>query len=342
MFKDITDIKLAQKKFEESEEKFYLFMKNIPVVVVMRDTAGKYVFVNDEWENVMQLKKDVCIGKTPYDVFSKEDAEKLLNADRDTIFKGKTEPIEIMLHHKSGVKYFLVNRFVINNPSGSPEYVVGLYIDITAKKSVEEEKEKLSQQLIQAQKLESIGRLAGGVAHDYNNMLEVILGNAQLASMLIDSKEDIKSFLNEIINAAKRSADITKQLLTFARKDISEPQIVNLNHVIENMMKMLKRLIGEDIELKVHLQEDLWHILIDPTQVNQILANLCINARDAIQSNGIITISTENTKVDEKYCKTIHDCIPGEYVVISVSDNGYGIDKDILDKIFDPFFTTKD
>lgn len=105
---------------------------------------------------------------------------------------------------------------------------------------------------------------------------------------------------------------------------------------------MLKRLIGEDIELKVHLQEDLWHILIDPTQVNQILANLCTNARDAIQSNGIITISTENTKVDEKYCKTIHDCIPGEYVVISVSDNGYGIDKDILDKIFDPFFTTKD
>lgn len=342
VFKDITEIKLAAKKIEESEEKFSLFMKNLPLVVVIRDINGRYIYLNDEWERVMELKKEDWLGKTPYDVFPKEDAEKLLQGDREAIEKGVTEPSEFTLKHKSGIKWWMANRFVLYDENKIPAYVATVYIDITERKKAEEEREKLKDQLIQAQKLESVGRLAGGVAHDYNNMLEVILGNAQLALMQIDSREDVKNYLEEITKAAKRSADITKQLLTFARKQISEPQIVNINTIIESMLKMLRRLIGEDIDLQWILNENIWNVYIDPVQVNQIIANLCVNARDAIQSNGIITIKTKNVTLDEEYCKDIPDCLPGEYVMLSVSDNGIGIDKEIIGKIFEPFFTTKE
>lgn len=342
VFKDITEIKLASKRIEESEEKFSLFMKNLPLVVVIRDIHGKYIYLNDEWEKVMELKKEDWIGKTPYDVFPKEDAEKLLKGDKEAFEKGKTEPNEFSLHHSSGTRWWMANRFVLYDTNKKPAYVAIVYIDITERKKAEEERDRLKEQLLQAQKLESIGRLAGGVAHDYNNMLEVILGNAQLALMQIDNKKDMEIYLNEIVNAAKRSADVTRQLLTFARKQISEPQLTNINQVIENMLKMLRRLIGENIDLQWNPQDNLWNVLIDPTQINQIVANLCINARDAISVNGSITISTQNIILDETYCSDIPDCLPGEYVMLSVSDNGCGIDKDIIDKIFDPFFTTKE
>ena len=342
VFKDITQMKLAERELKEAEEKFSLFMKNLPLVVVIRDVNGRYIYLNDEWERVMELKKEDWLGKTPYDVFPKEDAEKLLQGDKEAIEKGKTEPIEFTLNHKSGVKWWMANRFIIYDANKKPAYVATLYIDITDKKKAHEERERLKEQLIQAQKLESIGRLAGGVAHDYNNMLEVILGNAQLALMQIDNKEDLKNYLQEITNAAKRSADITKQLLTFARKQISEPQVININTIIENMVKMLRRLIGEDIDLEWLLAPNLWNVFVDPIQINQIIANLCVNARDAIQSNGIITIKTKNIVINDTYCADKPDCLPGEYVMISVIDNGIGIDSDIIDKIFEPFFTTKE
>jgi len=342
IFKDITPFKKSEQELQESEKKFSLFMNNLPLVVVIRDIMGHYVFMNDKWEDAMDLKKEDWLGKTPFDVFPEEDAKKLIQIDHDAIVNGTTEPIELTLHHKTGIKHWLANRFVIYNTNNKPVYVATLYIDISEKQKVEEERERLKDQLIQAQKLESIGRLAGGVAHDYNNMLEVIMGNAQLAMMQLENTAELKIFLNEILNASRRSAEITRQLLTFARKQITEPQIVNVNFVIETMLKMLGRLIGENIELIFNPENKIWNILIDPTQINQIIANLCINARDAIDANGIITITTNNVTLDEYYCSQAPDCLPGEYVMISVNDNGCGMDKEIMDKIFDPFFTTKE
>jgi len=342
IFKDITLFKQSEEELKESEKKFSLFMNNLPLAVAIRDTEGNYVFMNDKWEDAMDLKAEDWIGKTPFDVFPEEDAKKLLQIDNDAIVKGITGPIELTLHHKTGIKHWLANRFVINNTNNKPTYVATLYIDITEKQKAEEEKERLKEQLIQAQKLESIGRLAGGVAHDYNNMLEVIMGNAQLAMMQLENTTELKIFLNEILNASRRSAEITKQLLAFASKQIIEPQIANINVIIENMLKMLRRLIGENIELIFNPNKESWNILIDPTQINQIIANLCINARDAIDDNGIITITTSNVTLDEYYCSQAPDCLPGEYVMISVNDTGCGIDSEIIDKIFDPFFTTKE
>ncbi len=200
---------------------------------------------------------------------------------------------------------------------------------------------KIEDQLRQAQKLESVGRLAGGVAHDYNNALSVIIGFAELA--LDDAPPDslLRANLDEILKAAHNATDITRQLLTFARKQKVDPRILNLNTVVENMLKMLRRLIGEDIDLVWQPGADLWPVLIDPSQVNQILANLSVNARDAIKGVGKITIGTQNAGIDEVYCAGYPDFIPGDFVHLTVSDNGCGMDKLILEKIFEPFFTTK-
>nr|WP_319491524.1 PocR ligand-binding domain-containing protein [uncultured Desulfobacter sp.] len=209
------------------------------------------------------------------------------------------------------------------------------------RKQVEAEQEKLKVQLLQAQKLESVGRLAGGVAHDFNNMLSIILGNTEILMEETDPESLYSENLQEIFKAAQRSAKLTKQLLAFARKQVVNPQVLDLNEVISEMLKMLRRLIGEDIDLKWLPAQALKPIKIDPSQLDQILANLCVNARDAIKSVGEIIIETANIHFDDEYCKDHIDTIPGNYVMIIVTDNGIGMDKETLANIFEPFFTTK-
>ncbi|MFO8089333.1 MAG: PAS domain S-box protein, partial [Desulfatiglandaceae bacterium] len=214
--------------------------------------------------------------------------------------------------------------------------------DITERKRAEEEREKLQSQLLQAQKMESIGRLAGGVAHDFNNMLSVIIGYAELDIDKTDSEDELHADLQEILGAARRSTDITRQLLTFARQQTIDPKVLNLNEAVESMLKMLRRLIGEDIDLSWEPGPELWPVKIDPTQLDQILANLCVNARDAIADVGKLTIETDTIRFYEEYCADHAGFLPGEYVLLTVSDDGCGMDRETLDKIFEPFFTTKD
>ena len=213
--------------------------------------------------------------------------------------------------------------------------------DITLHKQAEAEKERLQSQLIQAQKMESVGRLAGGVAHDFNNMLNVILGNAELAMVKAGPEDPLQNDLKEIHEAAGRSAEITRQLLAFARKQTISPQALDLNEMIENMLKMLQRLIGENIQLAWHPAQDVAPVWMDPSQLDQILANLCVNARDAIADVGKITIETGSKIFDEVYCAENAGFIPGRFSMLAVSDNGCGMEKDTLSHLFEPFFTTK-
>ncbi len=340
---DITERKTMEEILRISEEKFRKIFEHsndgICLHELVYDDSGKpfdyrIVDVNSQYENILNLNKEDVIGNLATEVYSTKEPP-YFNIFSEVALTGKSMTFET--YYEPMDKYFFVSVF-----SPQTNQFVTVFKDITEQKKAEEERDRLREQLIQAQKLESIGRLAGGVAHDYNNMLEVILGNAQLALMQIDSKKDIETYLNEIVNAAKRSAEVTRQLLTFARKQITEPHVININQVIENMQKMLRRLIGENIELRWIPQQELWNVLIDPTQINQIVANLCINARDAINDNGVITVTTQNMILDENYYKDIPDCLPGEYVVLSVTDNGSGIDKNIINKIFEPFFTTKE
>jgi len=220
--------------------------------------------------------------------------------------------------------------------------VIGNIVDITDRKRAETERDKLQAQLTQAQKMESVGRLAGGVAHDYNNMLSVIIGNTELAMETTAADDPLYGTLEQILGAAGRSADITRQLLAFARKQTIAPKVLDLNHTVEGMLKMLRRLIGEDIDLAWLPEGTIWPVKMDPAQIDQILANLCVNARDAISGVGKITIETGKATLDEAYCAGHPGFIPGDFVLLSVSDDGCGMDKAILANLFEPFFTTKD
>lgn len=189
--------------------------------------------------------------------------------------------------------------------------------------------------------MEFVGRLAGGVAHDFNNMLNVILGNVELALDEENKTQLPYSNLLEIRSAARRSANFTRQLLAFSRQQIIAPRPLNLNDVVSDMLKMLHRLIGEDIDLVWIPEENLGQVNLDPTQIDQILANLCVNARDALPGVGTITIETQNVTFDNEYCVDHPDFYPGSYVMLAVSDNGCGMDQETKAKIFEPFFTTK-
>ena len=203
-------------------------------------------------------------------------------------------------------------------------------------------RENLLTQLSQAQKMESIARLAGGVAHDFNNMLGVILGHVELAMDEINQERPLFADLMEIKNAALRSSDLTRQLLAFARKQTISPRIIDLNEAMEGMLKMLRRLIGENINLLWKPGLDLWPVKMDASQIDQILANLAVNARDATEDVGTMTIETANAVFDQTYCQTHEEITPGEYVRLEVSDTGSGMDKKTLESIFEPFFTTKE
>ncbi|MCF8093225.1 MAG: transporter substrate-binding domain-containing protein [Desulfotignum sp.] len=204
------------------------------------------------------------------------------------------------------------------------------------------DQEKLQAQLIQAQKMESVGRLAGGVAHDFNNMLSVIIGYAELGVLKTSPENPLHPDMKEILTAARRSADITKQLLAFARKQTINPRVLDLNETVENMLKMLRRLIGEDINLSWQPGGGVWPVYLDPSQVDQILANLVVNARDAIAGVGSITIETQNTHIDDQYCAMHAGFKPGDFVLLAVSDDGCGMDKEIQKNLFEPFFSTKE
>jgi PAS domain S-box-containing protein len=234
----------------------------------------------------------------------------------------------------------------IFDDNGEIEYLTVVSADTTRRKSDEEERNRLEAQLRQSQKMEAVGRLAGGVAHDFNNMLSVILGNAEMATEMVmdelDAGHPLNDSLDEIQNAALRSTNVVRQLLAFARKQTIVPKVLDLNDTVDDMLKMLHRLIGEDIDLSWRPGSNLWSVHIDPGQIDQILANLAVNGRDAISDVGKLTIETRNVVFDEAYCANNPGFIPGEFVLLAVSDNGCGMDRETQENLFEPFFTTKE
>lgn len=238
-------------------------------------------------------------------------------------------------------RHVRVNGVVLRDKDDKPYRVTGLSVDVTNWSTAQQEREELQDQLNQAQRMESLGRLAGGVAHDFNNMLSVIIGNTELALSCLPPESDLKDELLEIKEAARRSAALTKQLLFFARKQDIDPKALQVNPVIENLLKMLERIAGEQITILWQPGNDLWQIKADPNQLDQVLMNLCINAKDAMGGPGQIYIATRNVELTQHDIAGHPESTPGDYVEISVRDTGVGMDEETKKRIFEPFFTTK-
>lgn len=341
--RDITEIKQAEEELRKNESHLRTLVQTIPDLIWLKDKDGVYLSCNSIFERFFGAKEADIIGKTDYDFVDRELADFFLENDRQAIAAGKLSVNEEWVTFADDGNRLLLEtiKTPMYNDRGMLIGVLGIGRDITERKRAEEEKVKLEAQLQQSQKMEAVGQLAGGVAHDFNNMLGVILGHAELAMEQIDPTQRIFANLKEISKAAMRSADITRQLLAFARKQTIMPRMLDLNETLEGMLKMLRRLIGEGINLAWLPGANLWPVKVDPSQIDQILANLCVNARDAIKGVGNMIVETGNAILEEESCAVHAGLVSGEYVRIAVSDNGCGMEKETLSHIFEPFFTTK-
>ena len=324
----------------ESQEKFYSLFHYSPVPCSVSNVEdNRLMDVNQVFTELFGFVREDVIGKTALELGLVEHTEQqecfeILKA------RGRVSAYPTMTRIKSGDVLSILWSADIIQIDGRA-CLISSAVDITAIKTAEQEREKIQLQLNQAQKMESVGRLAGGVAHDFNNMLGVILGHAELALIGVDADKSLYNSLMEIRKAAERSAVLTRQLLAFARKQTITPRVLDFNTTVESMLKMLQRLIGEDIDLVWLPGKNVWPVMLDPGQVDQVLANLCVNARDAIAGEGKVTIETGTVVLDEFYCADHAGFMPGEYVLLTVSDNGCGMERQMLTHIFEPFFTTK-
>jgi PAS domain S-box-containing protein len=347
MVHDITERKRAEASLRQERERLAGIIRGTNAGTWEWNVQTGETIFNERWAEIIGYTLDEIspVSIETWMKFTHPDDLKTSDELLQKHFSGELDyyECEARMRHKSGEWVWVLDRGRVTTwtDDGKPLMMMGTHQDITERKRAELEREKLQEQLVQAQKMESVGRLAGGVAHDYNNMLGVILGHAEMALERVAPTEPLCHNLKEIRKAAERSADLTRQLLAFARKQTVAPKVLDLNKTVRAMSGMLRRLIGEDIDLAWMPGKELWTVNVDPSQIDQILANLCVNARDAIAGVGKVTVETGNISVDEAYCADHAGFVPGEYVLLAVSDNGCGMDAEVLSHLFEPFFTTK-
>lgn len=340
--KDITEFKRTQEELRRSEKRYRDLFDSVSDLIYTQDLEGRFTDANRALARIFGYELDEFIGRKASD-FMKPELRDLFHAEYVEGIKKKGHYEGITSYFtKDGRKIYLEYRSSLIRPEEGEPFISGIARDVTERILAEREIKKLNKQMLQAQKMEAVGTLAGGIAHDFNNLLQGILGYAQILIMPRDESDPDIASLRQIEKAANRASELTRQLLTFSRKVESKPRPVNLNQEVQEVEKLLKRTIPKMIEIELHLEEGLETINADPSQLEQVIMNLGVNARDAMPEGGKLLLETENVFLDEGYCRDHLGARPGKYVLLTISDTGFGMDKDTLEHIFDPFFTTKE
>src|SRR5690606_4136514 len=331
---DVTDLVMAERQLRETRDFFELTLNAVPTPVTYIDANMQITYVNRAVEEWFDRPREEIVGKHLREVIT-PDTLMTMGPQIAAAMRG-----ESVLAMQSGIRNGRMREWQnhLVPQIGPNREVIGFFsilYDLT-------EIKRLESRLLQAQKMEAIGQLTGGVAHDFNNLLGVVIGNLQLIERSVAENPGLARKVHTAMRAAARGADLTKRLLAFARREIFDPTVVDLNRQLSGLTDLMQRSLGDSIEVRIVQAHDLWHTRVDAGQFENAILNLAINARDAMTQGGRLTVRTQNVVLDSVFCATHPQVEPGEYVSIAVSDTGTGIEPDVLKRVFEPFFTTKE
>jgi len=330
-------VQQVRKQLIAREELFRLITESAADMIAVVSVSGERLYNSPSYEKILGYLPNEIEGTAGLEQIHPDDREKVQKAAAEARRTGIGQSVEYRMRHKNGNWLVLESMAsTIIDAQGLVEKLVIVNRDITNRKQLEE-------QFRQVQKMEAVGRLSGGVAHDFNNLLGVIIGYAEIVQEGLDTTQPIRSSVDEILRAGHRAASLTRQLLAFSRQQVLDPKVLDLNTVVKDMEKMLKRLIGEDVELRTDLSTESARVKADESQVEQVILNLAINARDAMPHGGKLVLTTSNFHMDENFVRRYPFPVNvGDYILLRVSDTGSGMDSRTKARIFEPFFTTKE
>jgi PAS domain S-box-containing protein len=333
---DVTALKHAEEALRNNEQRFRSLIEHSSDLILLVDASRRFTYLSPSFESALGYRVEEWINRSGRDLVWPDDAP-IADALHEQIVSspGVPMPWQVRVRHADGTSRWLEGTSANHLADPAIAGVIVNCRDVT-------ERKRMEAQFIQAQKMESIGRLAGGVAHDFNNLLTAIKGNISLALLDMQPIDPLHEYLVSVDEAADSAASLTRQLLTFSRKQIISPKVINLNQVLIHVQKLLARLIGEDVHLELFAAPDLAQVRLDRSQAEQVLINLAVNARDAMPHGGRLTIETTNIELDEEYARRHPFVQPGSYVMLAVSDTGVGMKDEVRSHLFEPFFTTKE
>jgi PAS domain S-box-containing protein len=333
---DISESKQAEEVLQKSEAKFRTIFERVATGIGLVDIRGRLIESNSALQGILGYSGEELRNRVFNEFTHPDDAAEDMNLFKE-LLAGKRDYYQRekrFLRKDGEVVWSLQNVSLVRGSEGQSQFTICMVEDIT-------EHKRLENHFLQSQKMETVGRLAGGIAHDFNNILTVIKGYSQLLLNELSEDHPLRDNVEEIRKSTERAENLTRQLLAFSRRQVMEMKVIDLNDLLKNLEKMLCRVIGEDIELTTLLAEDLGRVKFDPGQIEQVILNLAVNARDAMPSGGKLTLETADVELDEAYARSHISVVPGQYVLLSVSDTGGGMPPEVKDRIFEPFFTTK-